>query len=227
MTGYPAVPIKCEEFEALLSDYLEDALDERDQLNAEAHVAGCARCRGLVVDLVELREEAARLPELKPTHDLWDGIAARIDAPATTLGDRRVTWQSRARLAAAAVVLVAATAGITWTVARRPATLVTASSDTTTGVPDGIVTLTSNSIAANYDSSITAIRQIIARKQGGLDSSTMRVLAINLRVIDEAIARVRNALDSMPSNKLLSQKLTRAYELKLNTLRQFAAMSTE
>jgi hypothetical protein len=31
----------------------------------------------------------------------------------------------------------------------------------------------------------------------------------------------------MPSNPLLSQQLDRAYELKLNTLRQFAAMSTE
>ena len=226
MTSYPTVPISCEEFDALLADYLEDALSERDQHNAEAHVAGCARCRGLVVDLVELREEAARLPELKPTHDLWDGIASRIDAPAVPLAERRVTWQARTRLAAAAVLLIAATATVTWKIARTPGTVTIAAGDTAV-VPGAGVALTSHSIAANYDSSITAIRKLIDRKDGGLDSATMRVLAINLRVIDEAISRVRAALDSMPSNKMLSQKLTRAYELKLNTLRQFAAMSTE
>ena len=226
MMNYPAVPIRCEEFDALLADYLEDALDERNQHNAEAHVAGCARCRGVVVDLVELREEAARLPELKPSHDLWDGIAARIEAPEIHLGERRVTWHSRARLAAAAVVLVTATAAITWNVARRDATLATAAPEATApAAPDGFA-LTSHQIATSYDSRIAEIRRILDRRQD-IDSSTMRVLAINLRVIDEAIARVRTALDSMPSNSMLSQKLTRAYELKLNTLRQFAALSTE
>jgi len=225
MTSYPTVPLRCDEFDALLSDYLEDALGERDQHNAEAHVAGCARCRGLVVDLAELRDEAARLPELKPTHDLWEGIASRIDAPAIVLGDRRVTWQARARLAAAAVLLVATTATITWKIAHNDGTVITAVDSPAGASPQ--VTLTSYGIAASYDKRIAEIRQILDRKPSGLDSSTMRVLAINLRVIDEAIARVRAALDSMPANKMLSQKLTRAYELKLNTLRQFAAMSTE
>jgi hypothetical protein len=226
MTNYPTVPIRCDEFDALLADYLEDALDERDQHNAEAHVSSCARCRGLVVDLAELREEAARLPELKPSHDLWDGIAARIETPEIALVQRRTTWRSRAYLAAAAVVLVVATASVTWRIASRDAAVATAVGDTIGG-PGGNVVLTSNSIAANYDSSITAIRRLIDRKDSGLDSATMRVLAINLRVIDEAIARVRAALDSMPANALLSQKLERAYELKLSTLKQFAAMSTE
>jgi hypothetical protein len=226
MTNYPTVPMTCEAFDALLADYLEDALSERDQHNAEAHVSSCARCRGLVVDLAELRDEAARLPELKPTHDLWDGIAARIEAPAIHLGERRPTWRSRAGLAAAAAVLVASTAIVTWNIARTGSTVATSPVDSAGG-PSGNVTLTSNDIAANYDSSITAIRQLIDRKPVGLDSATMRVLAINLRVIDEAIARVRAALDSMPANALLSQKLERAYELKLNTLKQFAAMSTE
>jgi hypothetical protein len=226
MTSYPAVPIRCEEFDALLSGYLEDALDEREQHNAEAHVAGCARCRGMVVDLAELRDEAARLPELKPTHDLWDGIAARIHTPEIALAGKRTMWRSRARLVAAAAVLVTATASITWKIAQTDRTVATASADPI-GVSGGNLTLTSNSIAANYDSSITAIRELLDRRSGGLDSATMRVLAINLRVIDEAISRVRAALDSMPANALLAQKLDRAYELKLNTLRQFAAMSTE
>ncbi len=226
MTSYPAVPITCDQFDALLAEYMEDALDERAQHNAEAHVSSCARCRGLVADLVEIRDEASRLPVLKPTHDLWEGITARIETPEISINARRVTWRSRARLAAAAVVLVAATATVTWQVARHsPAQ--TSGTVTAAQQPSAGVTLTSDQVAAPYDKQITEVRRLLDSRAGTLDSATMRILAINMRVIDDAIARMRAALDSMPANALLTQKLAKAYELKLNTLRQFAAMSTE
>lgn len=225
MTSYPAVPITCEQFDALFADYLENVLDGRDQANAEAHVSGCARCRGLVSDLVEIRDEAKRLPVLRPTHDLWAGISDRIETPEIHIDERRSSWQARARLAAAAVALVASTAVITWNVARPDAAVTTASADSAGG-PGAGISLVSDKVAATYDARISEVRQLLDRR-ANLDSATLRVLAINLRVIDEAIARVRSALDSMPANAMLSQKLERAYELKLSTLQQFAAMSTE
>lgn len=226
MTSYPTVPMNCDQFDALLAEYMEDALDDRAQHSAEAHVASCARCRGLVADLIEIRDDAARLPVLKPTHDLWDGITARIETPEISVTSRQVAWRARVRLAAAAVVLIAATATITWQFARKsPASLPTASS-TVQPAPTGVA-LTSNDVAATYDKQITEVRRLLDSRAGTLDSGTMRILAINMRVIDDAIARMRTALDSMPANALLTQKLAKAYELKLNTLRQFAAMSTE
>jgi hypothetical protein len=226
MTGFPMVPITCEEFDAHLGDFLEGGLDGSERQNAEAHLTGCSRCRGLVADLNEIRDEAARLPVLRPTHDLWNGIGKRIETPGIAIGERRPAWQSRVRLASAAVLLVAVTAAVTWKIANDRPLPAVASSDSV-AQPGTDVTLASNRLARSYDVKIAEIRAILDRRAGSLDSSTMRVLAINLRVIDEAIERVRTALDSMPSNPLLSQKLERAYELKLNTLRQFAEMSTE
>jgi hypothetical protein len=225
MTSHSPVPIQCSEFDALLAGYLEDALDGGARQNADAHLVACARCTALLADLVELREEAARLPVLKPTRDLWDGIAGRIETPAINLGERRPAWRAQMRLVAAAVVLVATTAAITWRVARINTPVVTASADTM--APGAGVALASNKVAEVYDARIAELREILDRKSGSLDSATLRVIAINLRVIDEAIERVRGALDSMPSNTLLTEKLERAYEMKLNTMRQFAELSSE
>jgi hypothetical protein len=48
-----------------------------------------------------------------------------------------------------------------------------------------------------------------------------------MRSIDDAIARVRLAVDAAPSNALLAQQLARAYDMKLSTLRLIATMQTE
>jgi hypothetical protein len=72
----------------------------------------------LLADLDAIRHEAAALPLLEPSRDLWSGIEARIDAPVVALDEarqaravvRRRTWL-RPSLAAAALILV--TAGVT------------------------------------------------------------------------------------------------------------------
>jgi hypothetical protein len=71
----------------------------------------------------ELVAAAAQLPVLRPSRDLWDGIAARISTPEVALPQRTATrytaaW-SVAQLATAAAVLVAVTAGVTWQVAQQ------------------------------------------------------------------------------------------------------------
>jgi hypothetical protein len=144
-------------------------------------------------------------------------------------------------LAAAAVALMAGTATVTWNIARRqvmaPAAAVASVAFDDTLAADSTVAgdhaqLVSNvespalQLAATYDVQINAMRALLA-KRPALDSATARLLAENLRVIDDAIARVRVALDSMPSSALLSQQLVRAYDMKLNTLRQYAAIGTE
>jgi hypothetical protein len=77
-----------------------------------------------------LRIEAANLPELAPSRDLWSGIAARIQTPVIelpttgdgqrTTGDGRTTKIGRrAWMGLAAAGLVAVTAGITHVVTRQ------------------------------------------------------------------------------------------------------------
>ena len=111
-------PMTCDSVADQLASYLEGELLEPTRLALEAHAASCAECGSLLADLDAIRHEAAALPTLEPSRDLWTDIAARIDAPVVALDDARRTRAAASRrawlrpsIAAAALVLV--TAGVT------------------------------------------------------------------------------------------------------------------
>jgi hypothetical protein len=110
------MPLDCDGFAAALADYLEGDAPDAVRAAVEAHAEECADCRALLEDLQAIRHDAAALPALTPSRDLWSGIAERIDAPviplsrpARTIVPARRSW---ARPAFAAAALVAVTAGI-------------------------------------------------------------------------------------------------------------------
>jgi hypothetical protein len=116
------MPLDCDGFAAALADYLEGDAPDAVRAAVEAHAAECAECRRLLEDIGDIRQEAAALPALVPSRDLWSGIAERIDArviplerPARTIVPARRSW-TRPAIAAAALVVV--TAGITYSVTR-------------------------------------------------------------------------------------------------------------
>lgn len=116
----------CANFDERLADYLEGDVAPVEHEKLAAHVASCVRCTSLVRDLETIRAEARALPELAPTRDLWDAIAARIEAPVIPLAAAsaaaapnvfaRRPWSEHVKLAAVAAALVAVTAGVTYTV---------------------------------------------------------------------------------------------------------------
>jgi hypothetical protein len=114
----------CEAFDAALPDYLEGTLDESMHASVEMHLRECVRCAGLVRDLENIREEAAALPDLVPSKDLWKGIEARIAAPVIPLTARpeRQRRFAPAWMGIAAAALVVSTAGITYTLTSRSLT---------------------------------------------------------------------------------------------------------
>ena len=127
--------ITCDRFDALLSDRLEGTLDG-DLLDAtERHLRGCDRCAALVRDLDAIVSDAATLPRLAPSRDLWTGIGDRIGTPVVAIGSAPATrhmGQRRTilRFGAAAAALMLVTAGVTYTITRRsmesPATVAAA-----------------------------------------------------------------------------------------------------
>jgi hypothetical protein len=78
----------CAAFEAVLPDYLDAALAPDAADVAAAHIAGCSVCRELVRDLQAIRTQAAALPALQASRDLWGGVEARL-APRATVTDRQ------------------------------------------------------------------------------------------------------------------------------------------
>jgi len=111
----------CEAFDAALPDYLEGTLDGSRRVSVERHLRECVRCAGLVRDLENIRDEAAALPDLVPSRDLWAGIEARIAAPVIPLAARS---ERRKRLVPAwmgiaAAALVVSTAAVTYVLTAR------------------------------------------------------------------------------------------------------------
>jgi hypothetical protein len=111
----------CEAFDAALPDYLEGTMDGLVRVSVERHLSECVRCTSLVRDLENITKEAALLPDLDPSRDLWAGIESRIAAPVIALG---ATPARRRKLAPAwmgiaAAAIIVSTAGITYTLTAR------------------------------------------------------------------------------------------------------------
>ena len=113
--------VTCEAFDAALPDYLEGTLDGSLRASVERHLRECVRCAGLVRDLENIRDEAAALPDLVPSRDLWAGIEARIAAPVIPLAARpeRQRRLVPAWMGIAAAALIVSTAGITYMLTAR------------------------------------------------------------------------------------------------------------
>jgi len=125
----------CEQFENVLPQLLEDEAAAAALMPlARAHTSACAECRSLYDDLIAIRDQAAALPALVPSRDLWKGIAARIEAPVVPLVEgqlgelkvqRRLSWPAAA---IAATVLIALSTTLTYRFVRpQPESTVVAS----------------------------------------------------------------------------------------------------
>ena len=106
----------CEAFDAALPDYLEGTLDDSRRASVERHLSECVRCASLLRDIENISKEAAALPDMVPSRDLWQGIEARIAAPVIPLAARpeRQSRFAPAWMGVAAAALIVSTAGITY-----------------------------------------------------------------------------------------------------------------
>lgn len=121
--------VSCDTFEEFASPMLDGDVDGTMLAALEAHRASCGECATFLSELATIQRDAGSLPVLSPPSDLWGGIAERIAAPisrvpaappgggsAGTAGRGGTpAWFRRPWLAAAAALLLVATsAGITY-----------------------------------------------------------------------------------------------------------------
>ena len=238
-----------EHVDSVLSAWFEGDLGQEERRAVDAHLRECLRCAKLVRDLEGITRDAAKLPEMVPSRDLWDGIAARIEAPVIELKPRQAAAPSRRtwQMAAAAVVLMAASSGVTYLVTQRSATgdrqvsageeqgISTPVTQVTPGVVppsrpssgSGSVVLVSAEPSAPevmYDQEITRLRTILEQRRGDLDTSTVKAVEKSLKAIDQAIIDAKAALVGNAENSFLNEQLNRALEKKLGVLRRVALL---
>lgn len=122
------LPITCEQFESRASDYIDGALSVSDRAIMDAHAAQCVNCATTLAELAAIVRDAASLPVLTPSRDLWSGIADRLDTPVVSIGSSSPQTANVRRavsfrlLAAAAVLLMAVSSGATYLFTRASST---------------------------------------------------------------------------------------------------------
>ena len=214
-----------EHLDVELSAYLDDELDAAARGRIEAHLARCAECRATLEDLQQLVRRAHTLDDRPPGRDLWTGIASRIASADTAdvvpLAPRRRRFAfTMPQLAAAAVALMVMSTGATALLTRRgPAA---APSDSAVAVR--AAALPAQGMVASYDAAIRDLQQTLDARRSQLDTGTVRVIEQSLAVIDLAIAQARSALARDPNNPYLNSHLQRAFDRKLDLLRQVATL---
>ncbi|HEU5210087.1 MAG TPA: zf-HC2 domain-containing protein [Longimicrobiales bacterium] len=202
-----------------LSEYLDGSLDAGERQELEQHLAGCEPCRATLEELRSIVGEAGALQPVEPLTDLWPGIAARIESerevslPLAAGGAQRRGGMRRLsftlpQLAAAAVVLVLASAGSVWMLTGGER-----AGPANPGAPAGAIVPVST---ATPDSELAELEAALAGGERQLDPATVAVLRRNLLIIEQALVESRTALQADPANPYLS----RHYENTLNKKRE-------
>jgi hypothetical protein len=190
--------------------YAQGLLSAAEAERFETHLTTCAACAALLESLEPALPEAARLPRaLEPAEDLWPGISSRIGVRAGRIALPR--WI----LAAAAVVLVAVSSGVTALVLRQPAPPPVPASGALAALEAQYL-----GAAAELDSALS-----LARTR--LTPATVATIERNLAVIDSALAESRRALAGDPGNVTLEQLVLAAWRQKMDFLRRATALASE
>lgn len=215
--------------ESRLNDYLDGLLEASAEGVVEQHLEACAACRDALAEHREVVDRVRELPTaIRPRRDLWDGIEAATRpvrplwsgaSPSPT--DRR--WRRPALLAAAAAVLVAVTATVTFL-------LVQATSGTSSPVATDPITTsvaataaTSGEFAATeaeYLRTTARMLELLDDRREALAPETRQAIDTSLRDIDAAIQRLREALTADPASDELIHMLDDAYRWKIDVLRR-------
>lgn len=210
-----------------LSEYADGTLAPAERADCEAHLARCAECTGLVLELRAVARQAARLEDSAPAGDLWPGIAARI-ARADVID---ITRARRPRIfgwmAAAAVAVALAGGAMAWGILQQTTPSVTpVPVATTEPAPSGELTVlpAMAQAEATYSSAEADLRAILNEGRDRLNPATVAVLERNLALIDSAIAQTETALRNDPASAYLNSYLARTMQRKLTLLRQAATL---
>ena len=220
----------CEQISDWLGESVEGTLDAQRQAQLDAHCRGCAACRDLLNDLMEIRAAAATLDRRTPSPELWHAIAARVGdiAPDVSLPPSRIAlrWTGRrgspspawALAAAAALMIMLGAAGWFATRAPRPVN---------DSVSSDLVRSAASELQLaeqHYENAITALEQLTVSKDNALDPSVAAEIAQSLKSIDRAIDDSRAALKSDPNSFIAQTSLLEALRMKVALLQETVSL---
>jgi hypothetical protein len=211
-----------------LSEYLDGELNAAEMELLERHLAGCDECRVTLQQLQDVVAAAHSLEDREPTSDLWAGIAAGLAAEPRQSGtDTRVVplrrtaagrrfTMSAPQLAAAALLLMAFSAGAAWLISGaagsggradyQQGAIFHAAHD---GPGDVLLVADPQPAEPQPPADLTAT---LDAARATLDPATVEVLERSIESINAAITDAHAALEADPGNPFLQRQLDSTLE---------------
>ena len=215
--------MNCDRYSEWISEAVDGTLDPTAQAELDGHCRGCADCRELLNDLIDIRAAAATLDRRTPSPDVWAAISAKIDSPPSTHGVSSVRRDRRAlpwmQLAAAAAVVTVLGAAAWFGLSSRPSTGGSA--------PVAELARAASELQLaeqHYLNAIASLEQLTAKKDTTLDPAIAADIAQSLTSIDRAIADSRAALKTDPNSFVAQTSLLEALRMKVALLQETVSL---
>jgi hypothetical protein len=204
--------MNCQELRARADAYARGELDSAAAAAFEAHLAACSDCETALLALAAAPPGIGGLSRsIEPATDLWPAIQERV---APRRGSSTRIAAPRWALAAAAVLLVALSSGVTAVFL-------------TSGPARVVATGSISALEAEYSAVSEDLTGALEQARSRLSPETMATIERNLRIIDAALDETRQALARDPGNDALGQMVVAVWRQKVDLLRRATALGTE
>jgi hypothetical protein len=209
-----------------LSEYLDGELDSTERASLEAHLATCGHCYATLGELRQVVAHAKALTDAEPETDLWPNIRARLTQGSETrrhapgMARRRFSFTVPQLLAASIALVLLSGSGAWLALASRQGT----PAPTVASTPRPRITSVA-SWTGRTDAAIVDLQTALTQNESRLDTATVRIVRLNLAIIDRAIAEARIALHKDPGNAYLNLHLANTMRRKVDLLRRVNDMA--
>jgi hypothetical protein len=221
----------CNQFQELLSDYIDGSLELGEQLKVERHLADCEPCRAVRDDLLQIVHFSRQLPEQTPSGALWTRIQADIAEQAPpSFWTRAAGWLagvpsrhfdlSIPQMVAGAAALVIIIS-ISFILLRHDApssnSVLAVRSDANTSQAQPL----SNPEVQQIEARINAISQSVEQRKANWPAELRDAFDRNMAYVQTTITQCRHQLEHNPSDDVSQELMLNAYWEKLRVLEGF------
>ena len=214
----------CQQSSESLSDYVDGLLAPADRAALVEHLGACESCRGLVDDLMRLKDAARSLGPIAPPARIWQNIQASLPS---SKREARTQWIGLA----AALVLVTAGAYF-FTRLTAPASPGLSNSSVAqqekgnANAPATVETVEQELAKASehYEKAIAQLEAVTKQDNNALPADAAAKLQVSLALVDKGIAQSRAALASEPQSDPARDSLFAALRQKVEILQQTVAL---
>jgi anti-sigma-K factor RskA len=215
----------CEQFQELLSDYIDGLLELGEQTKVESHLADCEPCRAVRDDLLQIVHFSHQLPEQAPSTALWSRIQSELaqEKPASRLS----LWWGRLRAqhfnlslpqlaASAAALTIIFSIGI---IAFRHES--TATPMSAGPAVSGVVDRLSSTEFDALEQQINRLSESIDQKKSAWTPELRDAYERNLIYVNQSLAECRHQIHDNPADDTAQELMLNAYREKVRLLEGF------